>query len=300
MCIEIPDVRVGQPTRCGALEVFPLFTERLPHGTLEYLLSAEAMAAGTCTVVETGKVSELTVENTGKKPVLFLEGEEVCGGRQNRAVGESVLVGAGTRTTVPVFCVERGRWGGSSPHLMAGSHCPPSLRHVLKRGSSVTGTFRSINSQAAVWRLIAAKHFATGTCSQYENMSDALRPEVVEGLRQTLKYPEGASGIAVTRNGKTIGIDVFDRPDSLQKLWDRLVIMGLTLDAVDLRDADLQADDISRSVQLYMDSIRSMRWQQMESVALGELYRATGDDGSLATALVVDGSLLHVSMSAPI
>ena len=287
--IFIPEIRFGEPVRCGALAVFPLYAERrtlFPDDHLDYLLSDEAMAQGACTAVETDIVSKLVIDNTGNKPVLFLEGEEVCGGRQNRALGVSVLVGAGSRTTVPVFCVERKRWGGSSPHLTAGAHSPPSMRHILKGGSS---------SQAAVWRLIQAKHLATGTSSKYENMSDALRPEVVKELRQSLKFPQGASGIAVVMRGKTVGIDLFDKPETLEKLWDRLVILGLTLDAVDLQGVEGRDSDIL--VRLY----RSMRWQQVEPViGLGESYRARGDDGSLMTALVVEGSVIHLSISAPI
>jgi hypothetical protein len=35
------------------------------------------------------------------------------------------------------------------------------------------------------------------------------------------------------------------------------------------------------------------------TVGLGEAYRATGDDGTLASALLVDGALVHLSMSMP-
>jgi hypothetical protein len=48
-----------------------------------------------------------------------------------------------------------------------------------------------------------------------------------------------------------------------------------------------------------MGVVGRMRWRQVESVGLGELYRATGDDGTLATALVVDGVPIHLSIAAP-
>jgi len=291
--IPIPEIRVGEPTMCGALAVYPLFAERQTLFTddVDYLLSDEAMAAATCSIEETDIVSKLVVQNTGNKPVLFLEGEEVCGGRQNRALGASVLVGAGSRTTVPVFCVERKRWAGSSPHLTTGSHSPPSLRQILKGGSSGKG-------QAAVWRLIQAKHRATGTSSKYENMTDVLRssPEVVKELRQNLKYPEGASGIAVTKSGGMVDIDLLNSPRTLEKLWDRLVVLGLTLDAADLRDSEAHGSDIS--VQLY--KVRDVRWREIPTVGMGAAYRARGDDGTLATALVLDDILVHLSVSAPI
>ena len=36
-----------------------------------------------------------------------------------------------------------------------------------------------------------------------------------------------------------------------------------------------------------------------EPVGLGEAYRAQDDDDILATALVVDGTLIHLGMSMP-
>ena len=48
-------------------------------------------------------------------------------------------------------------------------------------------------------------------------------------------------------------------------------------------------------IVLYM--VRSVRWQQ---VGLGEAYRARGEEDTLATALVVDDTLIHLGMSMPV
>ena len=159
--IPIPEIRVGEPVQCGALAVVPLFTERtlFPHGTLDYLLSDEAMEMGTCAVREVseeGKVGQLLVENASTHPVLFVDGEILCGAKQDRVVRSSVLVGAASRTILPVYCVERGRWENISASLTTGFHSPPSLRHLLKRGNSGMGISRRADGQAAIWRFIQA------------------------------------------------------------------------------------------------------------------------------------------------
>jgi hypothetical protein len=277
--------------------VFPLYSGHglFPNQALDYLLSDAAQAAGSCVVREVseeGVVGQLLVANGGSRPVLFLEGEELCQGKQNRVLRSSVLVGANSRVAVPVYCTERGRWDRSPTNLTTSSHAPPSLRYLLKQGDRPGG------GQTAVWRFIMAKHRATGTHSPRENLSDALRSrrEVMDSLRSELRYPEGASGIAVVMRGRTVGIDLFDQPGTLRKLWDRLVILGLTLDAVDVRDDETRDPDLP--VRLY--KLREARWQQVESVGLGEAFRATGDDGSLAAVLVADGTLLHLSVSVPV
>ena len=297
MCVEVPEVRVGEPVRCGGLTVIPLYPERylFPEDTVDYLLSDEA---GDCSVREiskTGVVGQVVVQNTGDHPVLFVEGDILIGAKQNRAVRSSVLVGAGSRVVMSVCCVERKRWTLSSPKLTTGSHSPPSLRYLLKRGGNGTSV-GCVSCQESVWRRIAAKHRATGTSSPQENLSDTLdvHRERVEDLRGRLPYPEAASGIAVTVNGKVVCVDVFDKCSTLEKLWPRLV-QGLALDAMEYGDMNCQADVTSLSVEPY----KRMVWRRVESVGLGETYRATGNDGTLATALVMNDTPIHVTMSMP-
>src|SRR5690242_13337551 len=109
--IQFTDLRIGPPLRHGALTVFPL----LGGGAhpVDYLLSDEAMEAGTVTVEEAsreGSVPDLLVRNKGDRRALFLEGEELRGAKQNRILNTSVLVPAHAKLPIPVSCVEQGRW----------------------------------------------------------------------------------------------------------------------------------------------------------------------------------------------
>ena len=130
----VPPIRVGQAIRHESLSVFPLFTEagRQP----DYLLSDEAIRSGTVVVEEVsegGSVPELLVENRGDSRVLFLEGEELVGAKQNRVLNTSVLLSPKSKTKIPVSCVERGRWSYLSKHFgSAGRHSSSKLRHTLK------------------------------------------------------------------------------------------------------------------------------------------------------------------------
>jgi hypothetical protein len=91
----LTDIRIGQPASFGSLAVFPLFCEA--NRPVDYLLSDEAMEAGTVTVGEVsqqGSVPELSVQNRSAQRVLFLEGEQLVGAKQNRILNTSVLVPA--------------------------------------------------------------------------------------------------------------------------------------------------------------------------------------------------------------
>lgn len=118
MAVGFPSVRVGEPARCEALSIFPLFDGAL--APVEYVLSDEGIGSGAVCVEEVseaGSVPDRLVENKGNIRVLFLEGEELIGAKQNRILNTSVLIAAGTKIKIPVSCVEQGRWRYRSRHF---------------------------------------------------------------------------------------------------------------------------------------------------------------------------------------
>jgi hypothetical protein len=301
MYVEIPHVRVGEPMQCGGMTVFPLATGlpmfQYDEGLPEYVLAHEAMAAGTLIVREVseeGSVCELLADNLGDQRVLFVEGEELKGAKQNRAVATSVMVAGRSCARLPVCCIQRGKWEYSSRQFSPGSYCPPTLRHLLKRGADGIAV---VQRQQAVWQEVRRKHQATATRSEKENLSDALEThrDRVDNMRCRLRYPEGKSGIAVALGGRFVEIDLFHKPSTLEHLWDRLV-EGVALDALEFGDTGCQADGNEIAVRLYR--LKDVEWKRIEpAIGLGEAYRVREDDGSLATALFVDGVPVHMSVS---
>jgi hypothetical protein len=108
--VALPTLLVGDPVRYQSLSVFPLFSDA--NGGVEYRLAEEALADESVVVEEvseSGSVPDLLVENKGDIRVLFLEGEELIGAKQNRILNTPVLVAAHGKTKIPVSCVEQGR-----------------------------------------------------------------------------------------------------------------------------------------------------------------------------------------------
>ena len=138
MPLFFPPARVGQPIRHQALSVFPLFTES--SGPLNYLLSDEAIRSSMVLVEEVGRegtVPELLVENKGDTRVLFLEGEQLVGAKQNRVLNTSVLIPARAKIKIPVSCVEQGRWRYSTGKFDSSKAMSSSmLRYALKASVS--------------------------------------------------------------------------------------------------------------------------------------------------------------------
>ena len=298
MCVEIPEVRVGGPIQCGAAEVFPLFVFGDEDASAQYILSDEAVPQGIATVEEVseaGAVPNLIINNHGGTPVLFLEGGELCGGKQARVLNLTVLAAPRSQTVIPVTCVERNRWTLTSPTLGLGSYCPPSMRSLLR--AKTCGNRNS--DQCGMWAAVERKHLALGVQSKTRNLSDALesRRDEVEELRSLLPCPEGASGIAVALGGNVVCLDLFDKSETLAKVWYRLA-QGIVLDAMEKPSCQGQMSQMDILTQLYR--LKEKRWQLVDSVGLGEQYLSSDDDGMVASALVVDGRLVHASMAAHI
>ena len=111
-------VTTGQPMRFAGLTMIPLLArEDTEPG---YLTLDDALAGGAFRVSErseTGRVPELLVVNDTGHSVFVLDGEELVGAKQNRIVNLTILVPAKSRLTVPVSCVEAGRWRHQSQNF---------------------------------------------------------------------------------------------------------------------------------------------------------------------------------------
>jgi hypothetical protein len=306
MPVTFPAVRVGQPLRYQSLAVFPLFT---PQTTpLDYWLSDEGIGRGTVTVEEvseTGSVPELMVENKGDVRVLFLEGEQLVGAKQNRVLNTSVLIAAKSKIKIPVSCVEQGRWRYRSAQFgSSGTHSPSKLRYCLKE--SVTKSLRESrghsSDQGRVWAEVARQQSSLGTSSGTVAMEDtfsAYQDRLAE-FRQQLQYVEGASGVAVAIGKKVVAVDVFDKPSTCSKVWDRL-LSGFVLDALEAASEEAQPEtaDTTHVEQLLCEA-GGMPWEQVQPVGEGEEYRADTPAQVHGSALTLASEPIHVSVLAAV
>ena len=302
MSVTMPTIRVGDPLRHDALSVFPLFTDTL--GGVDYRLSDAALADQSLLVEEVsqdGSVPDLLVENKGDVRVLFLEGEELVGAKQNRILNTSVLVAAHSKIKIPVSCVEQGRWGYKTRYFgSSGAHSPSKLRRALK--SSVSRSVREerghTSDQGAVWKEVAclnASHSVTSASAAMSDAFDAYEDQIRE-YREKLTYVDGASGVAVAIGNRVVAIDLFDKPSTCQKVWNRL-LSGVVFDALEAGKTDQPASvaDVERLVA----AAAELPWQPASAVGEGEEYRAESKRGDHASALALEAVMVHGSVVAP-
>jgi hypothetical protein len=296
--LTIPAIHVADPISHESISIFPLQAEA--ESKVDYVLSDEALAAGTVTVEEVGEagsVPELVVNNQTDSLVLFLEGEELRGAKQNRVLNTSVLVAAKTKIKIPVSCVERGRWRYTSRLFASGgSHGSSKLRHILKQSvlKSVKEGRGHSSDQGEVWKEVdrqresLGSHSATGAMADtYETYKDRLAE-----YRERLKYVEGAIGLAVAVGQKIVSVDLFDKPSTCRKVWDRL-LTGVIMDALEAGPAEERVE--KTDTEKLLGTLRDSSWEQTKAVGEGDEFRC-GSEDKHASVLVYNGTVVHGSL----
>ncbi len=295
----LPEIQVGDPIRYKTLAVFPLFSPS--GGNVEYLLSDEAIAAGALRVEEVsegGSVPNLLVTNDSGSKVLFLEGEELRGAKQNRVLNTSVLIAAHSTTKIPVSCVEQGRWRYRSRQFAAGSsHSSSKLRHHLKQ--SVSESLQSgrghTSDQMAVWQEVTRQMTSLGSSSGTGAMSDTFDSyrQHLDEFREQLKYVDGATGVAVALGKQVVALDLFDKTSTCRKVWDRLMT-GVVMDALEpgTSNAEAQRSDVEN----LLARLQNNAWQPAPAVGEGKEFRSSVDTQTHASALMFGDAVLHGSV----
>jgi hypothetical protein len=135
-----------------------------------------------------------------------------------------------------------------------------------------------------------------GSVSETTAMSDTY--ETYQGrlaeFRERLKYVEGATGMAVAVGNAVVAIDLFDKPLTCAKVWDRL-LTGVVMDALEKAKPDQDARQAD--VEELLARMRDGSWEPAPAVGEGQEFRYDPDPETHASALVWGGSVLHGSVA---
>jgi len=312
------------PIRHGNLTVFPVVSSH-SRDTSQFLTLDEGLRSGEVVVTEAGsvaplvrprhphpqwpeghadgaRVNQLVLVNNSKRPLLLLAGEIVTGGKQDRIIGKDRLVPAESDPIdLSVFCVEPGRWVGSSASFKA-----PALRGGM--GAMVQPSVRSKamaeKDQQQVWDEVGKSRAAmtetvqvsggnpvaaplaelSGTSSYartIENRAVAGKiDEVAAPLEQDYRSIIGqlrdrnAVGVVVAVNGQIIWTDVFASTRLLEKYWPKLV---RSYAAESMAQPAKSASEDMRAAQQFLDHLQGRREVVENEPGLYRHAEITGD-----------------------
>jgi hypothetical protein len=296
---EVPEVAqllatilTGEPVTHGALAVVPLLAPNLDDP--DWLTLEEAGERVRITEVsEAGSVPFLKVANGADQPLLLLDGEELIGAKQNRILNTTVLVAAHTEVTIPVSCVEQGRWGYRGRQFRPGdASLYASLR--ARKASRVSQSLRAGRGhqadQGEVWDLLACRASELDVDSPTGAMRDlyARHETDMAAARQALAAQPGQVGALIYIGTRWVGIDLLAGPGLFGRAWPRLCA-GYVADAIGRKPQPWQRLDAGAVLE---ELVRG-QVEPTSAVGLGEEYRL-GSGGLAGATLVAQGRVAHL------
>jgi ARG and Rhodanese-Phosphatase-superfamily-associated Protein domain len=244
-----------------------------------------------------GSVPELRFENNAEKPVLLIDGEELIGAKQNRVLNLTILVPAKQTIVIPVTCVESGRWRMATPKFKSADHVMYSRGRAAKcsqvtESMRASGTYRS--DQTQVWREIAGKAIRFGTKSPTGAMAAMYERNatLIEEFVRAFAWAERQAGVTYAIDGQFWGLDLFDYPTTLHRLFPRLV-RSYALDALDSNGCEPTMETREAALDV-LKSVSNAQAFSNRAVGLGKDIRIRSNEIS-GSALWANGRYIHIS-----
>ena len=293
----LSSLRVGNPLSHRGLTLVPVYpttsTALVPYETLATAITSRHV---TVTELNGGSVPELAVQHRGPVPVLLIDGDQVEGGRQNRVVNTTILVPVGVDFTLPVSCVEQGRWRETRVDFSTGEIVPPSVRRGKE--TSVRASYRSVGTprsdQGEVWARVSDSLSSARASSHTSDLSDAYTARRVdlEDTRMNLPFPsDGPVGVVAIFGGDVKAADIFDRAETLTEFWPRLV-RSYALEAI---TTGVGVPDPGGLAQAFVSDASQATATVNTPPGLGQDVRLSGS-GVRGAALVHGGAAIHTAL----
>jgi ARG/rhodanese/phosphatase superfamily protein len=334
------EYKVLAPIRHGNLTVFPVVASS-SHNTQQFLTLDEGLRSGEVIVSEAGairpmvrrrsgqvppirdgaQVNQLMLVNNSSRPLLLLAGEIVSGGKQDRVIAKDRIVPAESDPIdLGVFCVEPGRWVGSSSKFyssagMASAMAAPGVRGKAMAdkdqqkvwsevGKTRTGMIASIPAQSETVE-VQAMQTNTSYAKLMDNKAvqkqvDSVAAPMESDYRSLIKQlrDRNAVGVVVAVGDEIIWADMFASTDLLQKYWPKLV-RSYAAEAIVTHSAGKKVD--GGAAQAFLEQMNG-RHESVESEP--GVYRHTEITGDgfkvfeLTSLLPKTGFELHVAKMA--
>jgi len=344
------DYKVLAPIRHGNLTVFPVVATN-SHDTHAFLTLDEGLKSGEVEVTESGRVggmirrrqqggvvhpaypvrdgaqvNKLVLVNNSKRPLILLAGEIVTGGKQDRVIGKDRLVPADSDPIdLDVFCVEPGRWVGSSEKFLFGSisggMAAPAVRgkamsdkdqqkvwaEVGKAKEGMARELRSPTLAQSVPAPAAAEQVELTTSyakvmqnDEVKTRVDSMAGPIEQEYQSTIQQlrDRNALGVVVAVNGEIVWADIFASTNLLEKYWPKLV-RSYASEAVVSRAKGAQASE--KAAQAFLENLHG-RHETVDSEP--GIYRHTEVSGDgfkafeLTSLLPKTGFAVHVAKMA--
>ncbi|MCS6949173.1 MAG: hypothetical protein NZ520_01795 [bacterium] len=290
-------LQLGEAASFKNLSLFPLL-DGTP-GCPDYLTLEEALQAGLVSITEvdeSGTVNQLKVTNRAPQAVLIVDGEELVGAKQNRAVNLTILVPPEQTIVIPVTCVEQGRWRHVSREFRTSRQTMDAMMRARKSRQvyyHLQALGEAAADQMALWEDIATLSMNTGVYSPTGAMSDiyAHHELTLRDYERAFQLLDGQVGALFAINGHIVSLDVFDYAATFARFFPKL-LRSVALDAIAYFQP--QFAPLSREAAWeFIQRVAHADARGFPTVGEGEDVRLQAA-GVIGSALVARGRVVHL------
>lgn len=303
--INNDSIRIGEAISYKNLQVFPVLS-RSNENEMNYMVLSDAIQQQLVIVKETGSVNQLQIDNLSDSYIFILAGDIVKGGRQDRTMGNDVIVAPKARN-VPLesYCVESGRWQQRGEE--EAGHFSDNTKTLTSKDLKLASRYQK--DQSEVWQKVSEEQekLNRGLGSIKGEIVEVKSTESETSLQLTLEnkeledivkeyknnltglyhLSEEAVGFAYAINGKLYGIDIYN--DSIlfnslkHKLFDAVIVEAISEFESGLNFTGISADSVVNFLNSF-DHAEGMRTlvNKHTSVLTYETEKAVGFETRLA------------------
>ncbi len=243
----------------------------------DYISLTEAIKKETfvCKEIDdNGRVPFIKSINKTKSNVLFVEGEQIVGGKQNRIINITFLMKKNSIVSIPVSCVEEGRWSTRYEKFCDSENFAfKDLRKNVR--ASVKGSYLAKKSFESDQSLVrdtvhqkASAKMAFSPTGAMEDIFRIVKPKVAFDTKK-LKINSDIQGIVVFKNKKVENIEFISKSKSFAEFYQKY-INSLLLSYEDL-DKKIEADYVDLANKFWK-KLSKINLQSVETIGIGELY----------------------------
>jgi len=260
---EVPGMAryaLAEPIHVNNVSIVPVISKENPSTGPDYATLAEAKKNAWIEIIEEGdegQVESLIVKNVGPKPILLMAGELLLGGKQDRVVAKDTIVPTGKEVVVPVYCVEPGRWSGSSHKFSYGDTTVP----LRVREQAMYG------NQDSVWSNVSTYNAAAGAPSDgrttiqkglFDKDVQATVDRELENVVSALGGHKNVVGVIFLVDGKIQTLELFGN-DKLFRASQTGLLKGALAEAAVNKDKRAPTFALADCAKFMADAMRSDR-----------------------------------------
>ena len=291
----LKNISVGRPLTKFGRSLYPIYVVGAVQPSV---VRGVGGASVSFAEAPSASVPDIGVENTGDVAALLPTGTVITGGLQNRVLNTSILVAPRERLTVPVSCVEQGRWRGNRLFRRQTSIAPRDVRTTMQRTTARRSDGYERADQSEVWSSVRRSLEERNAQNPTGNLEFGRNDSVNERRRRKIQSVvdagplPGQCGLAVMHGSTVVSIEIFATQELLNDHWEQLI--RAIFDETDpTPNSRSSADRLLRE----LTKLARSEWRSEPSVGRGRT-NVLVDSGFTGRVLEDAGTVIHAAMFA--